>query len=204
MYSFTFPNSGYIGVPLILAVFGESVLFNFIVYCFPFTILTYTFGIYILNPNKEFNFKAFLNPMMLSLILGILSGIFNIKLPLVAGTILEMSANCMAPAAMILTGIVFASNNLADMLSNKKIYIACFIKIIVIPIIAIFLIKALNLAEDIAVMTIVMLTLPTGLNSIIFPEAYGGDGRTGAQLCFVSTILCLFTIPGALALYNYL
>lgn len=204
MYSFTFPNSGYIGNPLILAVFGEAVLFEFIIFCIPFMFLTYTFGVYILNPNRKFNIKSLLNPIIISVLLGIVVGIFSFELPVLVGTILEMSTNCLAPTAMILTGIVFASNNLKDMISNKKIYLVCAIKVLIIPLIAIFFLKALNFPEDIAVLIIVMITLPTGLNSIVFPEAYGGDSRTGAQLCFVSTVLCLVAIPTALALYNFL
>ena len=204
MYSFTFPNSGYIGNPLVLAVFGELFLFKFIVFCIPFMLLTYTFGIYILNPNRKFNIKSICNPIIISVVLGIIAGILNIRLPGVATNILEMSANCMAPSAMILTGIVFASNNLIDMISNKKIYIACALKMVLIPAIAVVLLKVMNLPEDVSVITIVLLTLPTGLNSIVFPEAYGGDSRTGAQLCFVSTVYCLFAAPLALAFYNCL
>ena len=167
-------------------------------------LLTYTFGIYILNPNRKFNIKSICNPIIISVVLGIIAGILNIRLPGVATNILEMSANCMAPSAMILTGIVFASNNLIDMISNKKIYIACALKMVLIPAIAVVLLKVMNLPEDVSVITIVLLTLPTGLNSIVFPEAYGGDSRTGAQLCFVSTVYCLFAAPLALAFYNCL
>ena len=204
LYSFTFPNSGYIGNPLVLAIFGELMLFDFVVFCIPFFIVTYTFGVYILNPNRSFSFKNLINPILVSLLLGMLVGVLNIKLPTVAETIIDTGANCMAPAAMILTGIVFASNDLKRMVSNLRVYIACTIKMVLIPMIAVLIIVAAKVPENVAILVITMLSLPTGLNSIVFPEAYGGDSQTGAQLCFTSTLTCLIFIPVIFALYHFL
>lgn len=204
LYSFTFPNSGYIGNPLVLAIFGELMLFDFIIFSVPFMLLTYTFGVYILNPNRSMNLKNLINPIIISVIMGMLAGTFNIKLPAVAETIIDTGANSMAPAAMILTGIVFANNDLKKMVSNKSVYLACLIKMVLIPFIAVFIITAAKVPENIAVISIIMLTLPTGLNSIVLPEAYGGDSYTGAQLCFVSIITSLIFIPVMLAFYQFL
>ena len=202
MYSFTFPNSGYIGNPLVLGIFGELMLFDFMIMCIPYLILTYTYGIYILNPERKFNIKNIVNPIMISLILGMIAGLLNLKLPTAIQTIVDTGANCMAPSAMILTGVVFASNNLKTMVTNVKVYIACAIKIILIPLVVIFFIVLAKVPQDLAVLMVVILSLPTGLNSIVFPEAYGGDSRTGAQLCFVSTLTCLIFLPVMLLLYQ--
>lgn len=204
MYSFTFPNSGYIGNPLVLAIFGELMLFDYMIFCIPFFIFTYTFGVYILNPDRSFSFKNLFNPIIISMLLGMIAGALNIELPTVAETIIDTGANCMAPAAMVLTGIVFASNDLKKMVSNPKVYLACAIKMIILPIVAAFVIAAAKVPENIAILLITTLTLPTGLNSIVFPEAYGGDSQTGAQLCFVSTLTCLAFIPITFALYAFL
>ncbi len=202
MYSLMFPNTGYFGNPLVLAVFGELMLFDFMIFGIPFCILTYTFGVYILNPNRVFNLKNLVNPIMVSLILGMLAGALNIHIPSVVKGILDAGAACLAPSAMILVGIVFASNNLRSMVTNLRAYIACIVKMVVIPTVAILIMAKTKIPHDIAVILIITFTLPTGLNSIVFPEAYGGDSKTGAQLCFVSTLTCLVFMPVALALYE--
>ena len=204
IYSFTFPNSGYIGNPLVLAIFGELMLFDFMIFCIPFMLLTYTFGVYILNPNRKLDLKNLLNPIIISLLLGMIAGALNIKLPKVAETIIDTGANSLAPAAMLLTGMVFADNDLKKMILNAKVYIACAIKMILIPFVAVFIIAAVNVPQNIAILMIIMLTLPTGLNSIVLPEAYGGDSYTGAQLCFVSIFTSLIFIPVILGFYSYL
>ena len=42
---------------------------------------------------------------------------------------------------------------------------------------------------------VVAVALPTGLNSVVFPAAMGGDSTTGAKLGLVSNIFGLITLP---------
>lgn len=204
MYSFSFPNYGYFGNPLVLAIFGELMLFDYIIFTTPFLILTYTFGVYTLDPNKTFNFKKLINPIMIALVLGMILGALNIKLPQQITTIVSMGSSCMAPMAMILTGVVFASRDLKNMLSNPKIYIACISKMLIIPLIVVVIMSRFEIPENISALIIPTLTLPTGLNSIVFPEANGGDTKTGAQLCLVSTVMFLIAFPLVFSFYQYL
>ena len=45
---------------------------------------------------------------------------------------------------------------------------------------------------------------PLGLNTIVFPEAYGGDPKTGASMALISHTLCVITIPIMFALISLL
>lgn len=204
LYSFTFPNTGYFGNPLVLAIFGEMMLFEYIIFSIPFFILTYTFGIYTLDPNKEFSLKKLVNPVVIALVLGMVFGALKIKLPDEALTVISMGSTCMAPMAMVLTGVVFASKDLKSMVSNPRVYIACITKMLIIPLIVAVVMSRFNIPEIISIMIIPTLTLPTGLNSVVFPEANGGDSKTGAQLCLVSTLTCLFAFPLVYSLYQFL
>lgn len=204
MYSFSFPNTGYFGNPLVLAIFGELMLFDYIIFTIPFMILTYTFGIYTLDPNKNLNLKKLINPIVLALVMGMVCGVLDIKLPQEVTTVISMGSNCMAPMAMILTGVVFASKDLKNMLSNPKVYVACVSKMLIIPLIVVIVMSRFEIPENISNLIIPTLTLPTGLNSVVFPEANGGDSQTGAQLCLVSTAICLIAFPLVFSFYQFL
>ena len=204
MYSFLFPNSSYIGTPLVLLSFGELMLFDFIIMIIPFMILTFTYGVYILNPNRKFNLRSLLSPVVIALLLGMAAGLLNLRIPNALQSILDTGAACVAPAAMILTGVVFAQNDLKTIVSNPRVYLAVVIKIVLIPLIVVWALTALKVPYGIAALLITMVALPTGLNSVVFPEAYGGDSRTGAQLCFVSTLTSLLCLPLIFAFYAFL
>lgn len=202
-YSMSITNFGYFGYPLIEQLFGEKMLSSFMVFCIPFCIFIYTFGIYILDPNKVFSFKKLFNIPMISVVVGMVLGLIDVQFPEVIKNVLTTGGDCQGPVAMLLTGVVFASNNLKEMVFAGKVYIAYIIKLIVIPLAAIFILTAFKLPVDLSLSIFVLISLPAGLNSIVFPEAFGGDSRTGAQICFVSTVLCIITIPVMMMLFSH-
>ena len=91
------------------------------------------------------------------------------------------------------------------MIRNKKVYVASVLRLIVLPcaiVAAVFGAKELvNLIfgtdiDNLAVyLTFFFTAMPLGLNTVVFPEAYGGDGRKGAQLSFISHVMSIITIP---------
>lgn len=202
LYSMTIPNLGYFGYPLIESLFGEQMLASFMVFCLPFNIFIYTFGMYILNPNKVFSFKKILNLPMLGMLVGMILGLLEVKFPTPIANVLKSGGDCQAPVAMLLTGVVFASNNLKQMVSAGKVYLACFIKLLILPALLVPVLVFLNLRPEISISVMTLFCLPAGLNSIVFPEAFGGDSKTGAQLCFITTTACVFTIPIVYTLFQ--
>ena len=44
-------------------------------------------------------------------------------------------------------------------------------------------------------MTLFAFGTPLGLNTVVFPAAYGGDTSTGASMAMISHTLCVITIP---------
>lgn len=195
MYSFLIPNIGYMGYPLIEAVFGSEMLFKMMIFVIPFHLMIYTYGMYILNPKRELSFKRILNPTMISIILGIILGLTQFKLPTFINSMVGSAKACMAPPAMILTGFVLASIPLKPVLTSARTYLAALIRGIVLPGIAFAVMYFLNVDRTIMVIAVGCLAMPMGVNSIVFPEAFGGDSMTGAKTCLVSNIISIVTIP---------
>lgn len=194
-YAFTIPNMSYIGYPLMSAVFGEDALFDFMVFVLPSQIYIYTVAIYMLNPKHELKLKSVLNPALVALFLGAFWGIFDLPLPAIARNILDLASGCMAPLAMLLTGFVLARRPLLQLVKNPKMYLASFLRLIVFPIVFSGILWLLGADNETVMLCACLLSLPMGLNNIVFPEAFGGDSETGAQSCFVCNILGLFTVP---------
>lgn len=194
-YAFTIANYGYLGYPLVEAVFGEEALFSMMVFCIPYSVAVYTWGMYILNPNKELNIKKLLNPTTAAMVVGIVLGLTGLKLPPVLTNTLEMGSACMAPCAMILTGFVLAKNPLREVLAAPKMYLASLIRLILIPGAVGILLYLFHLRGELLMAAVMTLAMPMGLNNVVFPEAFGGDSITGAQSCIISNLLGLVTIP---------
>ena len=82
-----------------------------------------------------------------------------------------------------------------DILKNYKIYIASIVRLVVIPVIVVFLMKMLKINEITIMIALCTTAMPFGLNGIVFPAAYGQDTKTGASMALISDIMAIITIP---------
>lgn len=194
-YSFTIPNLGYLGYPLVLALFGELMLFRYMVYAIPYQIFIYTIGAYLLNPNRSWTFRSFANPSMIALFLGIAAGLSGMRIPAVFMETLDLAAGCMAPVAMLLTGFVLGAFQPGRLLMNLKAHVASWIRLLALPLAVFIVLRLLRIDPETVLLAVVLLAMPFGLNTVIFSQSNGGDSAEGAQLCFVSHLYSLVTVP---------
>lgn len=203
-YAFTVPNLGYLGYPLVGAVFGPQVLLDFMIFTLPFNLFIYTIGMYILNPAREFNLKKVLNPIILSILAGTCIGLSGLVLPSFVGNLMSSASACVGPVAMLLTGFVLARAPISEMVSNYRMYIAGIIRLALIPLFVGGTMVLIGADRGVTLIVCAMLALPMGLNNVVFPEAFGSDSKTGAQSCFVSNIMGVITVPFAYMLLTSL
>ncbi|MBQ3235683.1 MAG: AEC family transporter [Clostridia bacterium] len=218
LYALAFANLGYVGDPLVLALFGDVGLSYYKLACLPLTVLIYVWGISVLVPKKEnagkFSaFKNLLNVPTVALVIGIIVGLLGGGEFILGkegdmnfiGSTLNSLKDCMGPVAMIIAGCTVAQYKIKPMLTNKKVYFATTLRLIVLPAVLVALafgVKCLlnvcfNLAIDnfIIHLAFVAFGAPLGLNTVVFPEAYGGDAKTGAGMAMISHTLCVISIP---------
>ena len=194
-YAFTIPNTGYLGYPLIGGVFGAAMLFDYMIFVIPFSIYIYTVAMYMLNPKHELSIKGIFNPSFIGLLIGAVWGILEIPVPKVVGSVLDGASSCLGPLAMLLTGFVLSRRPVKELVKNPKMYIASLLRLVVFPIVFTAILWLLGADDYTLLLAALTLSLPMGLNNIVFPEAFGGDGYTGAQSCFVCNVLGFFLVP---------
>ncbi len=203
-YALTIPNIAYLGYPLISAVLGEDILFDFMIFVIPAQIYIYTIALYILNPNHTFSPKSILTPPLIAMFLGGICGFFEIPLPYTVTNIFDSASACMAPLAMLLSGFILAKSPIKELIKNPKIYIACLLRLVIFPVVFTALLYALGADSHTLLLCACLLALPMGLNNIVFPEAFGGDSKTGAQSCFVCNVLGFISVPIAFSIIKLL
>ncbi len=198
VYSFTIPNLGFMGNALVLGVFGEDALFQYMMFYIPYQVYIFTYGVYSLIPREagaKFSLKSLANPTLIALLIGAIFGVANIPLPEFLTTGIASASNCMSPLAMIIAGFVVGGYSLKKLASDYKIYIASAIRLIIMPLIFVLSLKALNTDYGIVRAALCASALPFGLNTIVFPEAYGGDTTAGASMALISHLISVITLP---------
>lgn len=199
-YSMVVPNFGYMGSALAESLIGAEGLLDCMMIFIPVSFYTYTVG-YCMLAKRELSFKKLINPVMISLSIGIIIGIFEIKIPGMIDGILVKSSSCMAPVSMLLTGIVISEYKVKELINNKSVYITVLFRLIIIPVIVGLAVKMLA-GEDIARFAVIFYAMPCGLNTVVFPKMVGEDCKIGAGFAFISNIGACFTIPLVFGLFG--
>ncbi len=200
-YSFMITNMGFMGNALILGIFGDEMLFKYLMFSIPGTILVYSIGvIWLTGGKKKFSWRSFLNPMFGFMIFGIILGLLHPTLPVFLTSTLSSLSNCFSALAMLLTGLVIAKFDIRELLKVKPVYILTLLRTILIPIGVYFLFKAVGTPDEILMMIVFTAAMPLGMNTIIFPAAYGGDLTTGASMAVISNVVGLISVPLILSL----
>ena len=200
-YSLVITNMGFMGNALILGLFGQEKLFSYLIFSLPGTVLVYSIGVvWLTGGKKKLSWKSFVNPMFGFMILGILLGIIHPPLPVFVTSAMSSLASCFSALAMLLTGFVIGEFDLFKLLKVKPVYLLTLIRTVLIPLGVFFLFRAVGTPDDILLYIVFTAAMPLGMNTIVFPAAYGGDLTTGASMAVISNIVGLISVPLILGL----
>jgi predicted permease len=202
-YSFVVANFAFVGNAIVQSVFGNDMLFIYMIFTLPLYLFTYSFGVAWLIPTKDgsFSWKCFYNPIFISLLIGIFLGLTSFPVPDFLILALSSASQCMSPLAMILTGFVVGGYRLKSVLSNRKVYFASLIRLILLPSLFVLILKSLHAPAEVIITVLCAFAAPLGLNTIIIPSAYDSDTNLGASMSLISHALSVITIPVMFLIY---
>lgn len=204
-YAFSIPNYGYFGYPVVEGVFGSAALADMMIFAIPTSIATNTWGYLQFSKEKKLSWKKVVfAPMILAVFFGIVFGLSGIKLPGFVDDVLAGAGSCMSPVSMVLAGFVLGGLPLKKLLSGWKAYMYGVIRLLVVPLVFGVPLYFLGLRGNLLMIPLLILSLPLGLNLVVFPESYGYDATDNAQMCFVSYLLSILILPCTFAVINFL
>ena len=194
-YSIIVPNTGYVGTALVLSLFGKETLMLMHIFCIPLAFYTYSEGVRTLLGKQKFQLRAFLNPILIAIFVGMIFGLLSLQLPEILAVAIDDCSACLAPVSMILTGFTIGEYRLGHILRDRRIYAVVALRMIVAPLLLLAVGRFLQLSAEQMLYIGAVYTMPTGLNTVVIPSSIGKDPSLGAGLACVSDLLALVTIP---------
>jgi len=202
-YALAFGNYGFMGNFIILGVWGDDMFYKYLLFLILVDVFCNSWGLHTLISGGESggigkNIRRSLTaPPVICLGLGMLIGLLNLSrfVPDFLMTAFEKAGNCQGPVAMVLAGFVIGGYDWKKLLLNGKVYLASLFRLILIPGLMMLALKLLGTSEEIMTLALIAFATPLGLNTIVFPAAYGGETETGASMVMISHILSVITIP---------
>lgn len=205
-----YTNAGNLIIPLVQALLGKEWVVYTTGYILVSTIFIWTHGRMLICEEKGFNVKELLkNVNVIASIIGILMFAFKIQLPsLIIETMDSVSAT-IAPICMIVAGMLIAGMNVKDCLKNKRLYVITFLKMIVFPCFALILLKFTNLSsmakngDMILLISLLASVAPTAASVTQIAQIYDADSEYASAYYFITTLLCILTMPFFVWMYQY-
>ena len=197
-YILSFGNIGFIGYPVMQAIFGNNGVFYTSLFCVPFNILVYSVGVMFLDSkgsSGKISYKIFLTPCMISSAISIVIVLGHFQCPAIICDTCEMIADITTPAALMIIGSSLADMPIAEMFSNGKVYILAFFKLLFLPFAVYFAFHFFIKNELLLGVLVVSSAMPVATNGTMLCLQYGADEKLMAQGTFITTLLSVVTIP---------
>lgn len=194
-----FANTGFMGYPVLLDVFGQEAVFYASLIHMAFNFFVYTYAIMCLTKgdDSEFklNFKQLLTPGIVLIFVGIFIYLFDIQLPSVLMDTINSVGSLTAPLSMMMIGSSLAVYPIKDSFTDWRSYVFAFVRLLIVPFVTMIVCRLLHINPYYANITIITNAMPVGSMVLMLATQYNANIKIVTRNIVVSTLLSVITIP---------
>ncbi|MHA6252954.1 AEC family transporter [Oceanobacillus sp. CAU 1775] len=203
-----FGNQGFIGFAVSYIILGNQGIIYLTFFNICYLVLIWTYGIYLFTKNeKSVNWRAlFLNPGILSTIIGSLMLFLPYNWPAPLLETFETVGKMTIPLSMLLIGSLLAEIRTQDLKKyskNLSIWLAASFRLLVLPLF-LFIFLLFPVSFPLIIIAVLTSAMPSASTTSLYAQRYGGDAGFASFGVILTTILCIFTIPLLYSLLQWL
>lgn len=201
-----FSNSGFIGIPLALAVFpGNGEILAYVsITNIVMNLVMFTLGAYLISGDKSvIQVKtALLSPVLLAFLGGLVLNLLGIaravpEIDVFAGHL----KGIVTPLSMFVMGMKLADVSLRQLFASGRMYYVSLVRLVVYPVVGMAMILLLRLIPALGISAngvlgyFIGFAMPVAGLSSVFTDRYQGDGEGAVIYTLGTTVLSVLTIP---------
>ena len=190
-----FANTGFLGFPLMEALYGQKGLLLAVVYNMAYNIFMYSFGVHMLSGEVGDFKKMILNPVSLASVVAIIIFISPFKIPIIVETPIKDIGALTVPLSMIIVGSGLAPIPIRRILSDYSAYLVSFFRLLFWPALMIVGMLFLPIDPQTKAIAVLMTALPCGSMNVIFSEKYDCEPEFAARTVVQSMVLMSISLP---------
>ncbi|MDC7784964.1 AEC family transporter [Rhodoplanes sp. TEM] len=208
-------NSGFIGFPVNVALFGEAALPYAVIYYLLQTMLFWTIGVWSLSldgprfaglqngstvivPRPVFGLSTLRNivtPPLIGSVVAVVLILGSIKLPTFLASTFTYLGGMTTPLAMLFLGIAIHVSNLKSVRMTRDMWILIAARFLIAPGVVILVTSLIPVPELMRKVYIIEAAMPVMTQVSIAARAYNADANYIAVMTAITTVMGLFTIP---------
>lgn len=200
-FSSVFSNAGFIGLPMLKALYGQDGVFLGSFYVVAFNIFVWTFG-YAMYGDVKGNGgvksllkKALLNPAVIAVYLGFVIFVFRIPVPDVVKSAVNYIGDMTMPLSMLIIGALISTTKFTNLVNDVKVYYASAVRLILMPFLAYGILYVIGVPGIIMSVIVTALAMPIAATTTIFANLFDKDAVFASKAVMLSTILSIITAP---------
>lgn len=199
-----FCNSGFMGFPIAYALFGDEGLTLAVMMGIPLNILFYTIGLKLILLDREADDgsgraswgEVLFSAVNFSTVLGLVFYVVQIPIPGAVLMPIQYLSNITTPLSMFVIGMNLANGKLADTIRDRDAASASLVRLLAYPMLTRAIVFLLPVSNPLVTsVLLITLSMPGAATSVILAEEYHGCAELGARMAFLSSLLCIVTIP---------
>ena len=195
-FALSFPNVGFIGIPVVTAFFGPEAVIYAVIFMLPFNVLSYALGPVMLSGGfRNFSFRKLFTPAVVASVVALVMTLFRLRPPIQVGECLNIVGDITAPLSLMVIGSILAGLPIGRVFASPRLWALTALRLIVLPVLLRLLLQPLGMEELALSVAIVEMAMPVAANGSMLCMEYGGDMDTMAQATFLTTLLSMVTVP---------
>lgn len=198
-FALMFGNVGFIGYPIVGAIFGHEAVFYAAILNVVNTLSVFTAGVMLVNGERQrmaFQSKILVSTPMISAYLAILIvalGIDNI--PSVISQPITMIGGITVPGALLIIGSSMSRLSWRMMLGSGVVYVTTAFRLLILPLLLYIIFRAMGFDSLVVNINTLVIAMPVATYGTILCLRYGRDTALITEITFISTLLSVLTIP---------
>lgn len=200
IYSFMtiFGNTGFMGIPVVGAIFGGAASFYAALLNIPFNLLAYTLGISLLSSRggrTRIDWKLLINPPLIASALAIVILCVDVHVPDQLASAVRMLGDMIVPLSMIIIGASLGAQDLREIFGDWRVYLFSPVPLILVPVV-LWAVMHLFVRDATLLGTVTALgAMPVASFTTMLSIQYGGNVKLASKTVFVTTVLSVLTLP---------
>ena len=198
-FALMFGNVGFIGYPIVGAIFGHEAVFYAAILNVVNTLSVFTAGVMLVNGERQrmaFQSKILVSTPMISAYLAILIvalGIDNI--PSVISQPITMIGGITVPGALLIIGSSMSRLSWRMMLGSGVVYVTTAFRLLILPLLLYVIFRTMGFDSLVVNINTLVIAMPVATYGTILCLRYGRDTALITEITFISTLLSVLTIP---------
>lgn len=194
----TFGNVVFLCYPLVQAVFGDVGILYAVFYAIANDSMLWTLGVASVSGEKGVkSLKHLINPCTVVFVISLGMLCLGLHLPEPIESVLSAMGSATTPLSMLFIGATLGGISFLGALKKPQIYILSVIKMIIAPILAMLIIRALSLPLSIAAAgaLVFQIAMPCQTIFAVIASEYKLDTAYAAEIIFITTAFSAVSLP---------